>query len=203
MTAHRDLKRIIRERQQKTGESYTAARAHVMRVRATLLGCDAAALGTTEPMHVDAIVLKVNQRSARVRLLGEEVQVTFRSRDVWDLVPGHLATLAVEKRWTWRDDAYASGHIADKRIDLPKLGLVPLPLHGGELEDLRAVYEPYHDPDPYAAQWRKLTAKRRPSFERVLALNPNDNQGVRFCWEDVRNGRSWEETQQHEEAARA
>jgi hypothetical protein len=30
MTAHRDLKRIIRERQSKTGESYTAARVHVM-----------------------------------------------------------------------------------------------------------------------------------------------------------------------------
>jgi hypothetical protein len=38
MTAHRDLKRIIRERQSKTGESYTAARVHVMRERATLLG---------------------------------------------------------------------------------------------------------------------------------------------------------------------
>jgi len=34
MTAHRDLKRIIRERQSKTGESYTAARVHVMRERA-------------------------------------------------------------------------------------------------------------------------------------------------------------------------
>lgn len=33
MTAHRDLKNIIRQRQNKTGESYTAARAHVMRER--------------------------------------------------------------------------------------------------------------------------------------------------------------------------
>ena len=38
MTAFRDLKRIIRERQSKTGESYTAARVHVMRERAALLG---------------------------------------------------------------------------------------------------------------------------------------------------------------------
>jgi hypothetical protein len=28
-------------------------------------------------------------------------------------------------------------------------------------------------------------------FERILSLNPNDNQGVRFCWEDVRKGRTW------------
>lgn len=38
MTTHRDLKRIIRERQSKTGESYAAARSHVMRERAALLG---------------------------------------------------------------------------------------------------------------------------------------------------------------------
>jgi hypothetical protein len=37
MTAHRDLKKVIRERQKKTGESYTAARTHVMRDRAELL----------------------------------------------------------------------------------------------------------------------------------------------------------------------
>ena len=38
MTANRDLKRIIRERQGRTGESYTAARAHVMRERVALRG---------------------------------------------------------------------------------------------------------------------------------------------------------------------
>lgn len=30
-------------------------------------------------------------------------------------------------------------------------------------------------------------------FERILSLNPNDNQGARFCWDDVRQGRRWEE----------
>jgi hypothetical protein len=38
MTTKRDLKSITRERQRKTGESYTAARVHVMRERAHLLG---------------------------------------------------------------------------------------------------------------------------------------------------------------------
>src|SRR5581483_5889157 len=37
MTTHRDLKRIIRERQRKTGESYTGARLHGRRERAALL----------------------------------------------------------------------------------------------------------------------------------------------------------------------
>ncbi len=40
-------------------------------------------------------------------------------------------------------------------------------------------------------------------FERILSLNPNDNQGVRCCWEDLRYGRSWEERRGRERAARA
>jgi len=40
-------------------------------------------------------------------------------------------------------------------------------------------------------------------FERILSPNPNDNQGVRFCWEDVRHGRRWEDMQAREQAERA
>jgi len=325
MTAHRDLKRIIRERQEKTSESYTAARARVMRDRAALLGLEADTPTTTEPVRVDAVVLKVNLQSARVRILGDEGQVTFRSGDVFGVVPGHLVTLVIERRWTWRGDAYASGKIENRRIDVARLGLEPLPLEGGELEDVASYSEAFRWPDPYAPLWKKLTAKPRasfefdavawgalpglsvdenatcdaaelmeagdregarellmetlaadlrcidahahlgnlafdrsperamvhyefgirigelslpagfdgllvwgsiynrpflrclhgyglclwrlgklaeaqPVFERILSLNPNDNQGVRFCWEDVRNGRSWEELRQREDA---
>jgi len=325
MTAHRDLKRIIRARQQKTSESYTTARAHVLRDRAALLGPSAHA--SAEPVRADAAVLKVNRQSARVRILGENGEVTFRSRDAWNVVPGQLATLVIEKRWTWRDDAYASGRIERPRIAVDELGLAPLPLEGGELENLQFGVEPYRAPDPYARLWRKLTAKPRACFEmdaiawgdlpgidpeenptceaaeraaagdregawellmealcrdlrcidahahlgnlefdhrpqrailhyevgmriaelslppmfdgvlrwgqiynrpflrclhgyglclwrlgrlpeaelvfeRILALNPNDEQGVRFCWHDVCRGRSWDEMQAGEEAAR-
>ncbi len=331
MTTHRDLKRMIRERQRKTGESYTTARTHVMRYRAALLAPEADAPTTTEPVRVDAVVLKVNQQSARVRILGEEGQMTFRSDDVWGavpVVPGHLVTLVVERRWTWRGDAHASGRIENPRVDVAKLGLEPLTLDEGELEDVASYSEPYRRPDPYAPLWKKLTAKPRASFEfdgvawgalpglpadenptcdavelveagdcegarellmetlaadlrcidahahlgnlvfdrsperamvhyeigirigelslpagfdgllvwgriynrpflrclhgyglclwrlgklaearqvfeRILSLNPNDNQGVRFCWEDVRHGRSWEEMHEREDAADA
>ena len=30
-------------------------------------------------------------------------------------------------------------------------------------------------------------------FEKMLWLNPSDNQGVRFLVEDVRAGKAWEE----------
>ena len=67
MTTHRDLKRIIRERQSKTGESYTAARTHVMRERAALLGGTDPGPVAQEAVRLDAVVLKVNRQSARVR----------------------------------------------------------------------------------------------------------------------------------------
>jgi hypothetical protein len=324
MTTHRDLKRIIRERQKKTRESYTAARAHVLRNQAALFGLDTAPPAIIGSVRVDAAVLKVNAQSARVRILGDEGQVTFRSGDVCDVVPGHLVTLVVERRWTWRGDAYASGRIENPRLDIAKLGLEPLALDGGELEDVGSYSEPYHDPDPYAPLWHTLTATPRPSFEfdgiawgalpgldadenptcdaaelaeagdpegardllmetlgadlrcidahahlgnlvfdrsparalihyeigirigelslpagfdgllvwgriynrpflrclhgyglclwrlgklgetqrvfeRILSLNPNDNQGARFCWDDVGHGRSWEEMREREE----
>jgi tetratricopeptide (TPR) repeat protein len=329
MTAHRDLKKIIRDRQNKTGESYTTARAHVMPQRDARLGLQAGAATVTDPVRADAVVLKVNQQSARVRILGEEGQVTFRSGDVWGrvpIVPGHIVTLVIERRWTWRGDAYAAGRIEKPRIDVAKLGLAPLPLDGGEMEDVATYSEPYDIPDPYAPLWKKLTAKPRASFEfdgiawgvlpgldmednptcdaaelaeagdykgawdllmetlgadlrcidahahlgnlqfdrsperarvhyevgirigemslpadfdglliwghiynrpflrclhgyglclwrlgkhaeaqqvfeRILSLNPNDNQGVRSCWDELRNGYSWEEMQDREEAA--
>ena len=331
MTAHRDLKSIIRERQKKTGESYTAARAHVMRDRAALLGADVETPTIATPVRVDAAVLKVNRQSARVRVLGVQDQLTFRSGDIWGMVPvvpGHVVTLVVERRWSWRGDAYASGRIENPRIDVGKLGLVPLPLTGGELEDVASHSEPYRRSDPYARLWKKLTATPRPAyefdgiawgafpgrsadenptcdaaelmeagddegardilmetlgadlrcldahahlgnlvfdgaperaivhyelgmrigelslpprfdglllwgqlynrpflrclhgyglclwrlgrledatrvFERLLALNPNDNQGVRFCWGYARKGRSWDEMQARDEAERA
>jgi hypothetical protein len=158
MTAQRNLKQIIRDRQHKTGESYTAARAQVL---ASGPGPHTPSptidVGTTR----EAVILKVNRDSARVRIPGEAGQITFRSSDVWEAVPGHLATLIIERRWTWRGDSYASGQIEDLRIDVTRLGLVPLPLALGEPEDLRRQYEPYRNPDPYAPMWRRNTAKPR------------------------------------------
>jgi hypothetical protein len=64
MTAHRAPRRIIGERQQKTHESYMAARAHVLRDRAALLGLDADPPATVGPLRVDAVVLKVTPAHA-------------------------------------------------------------------------------------------------------------------------------------------
>lgn len=161
MTAQRDLKRIIRNRQGKTGESYTAARTHVMRERAALLGIPE----ETQAKRSEAVVLKVNLRSLRVRFLGEQEQITVRTRNAYQLFPGQLIDLQLEKRWTWRDAPYASGTFENPRTDIQKLGLQPLPLHDDDTFDLRDGCEPYTDPDPYAPLWRDLTAEPRQNFE--------------------------------------
>lgn len=123
MTAQRDVKKLIRDRQTKTKESYSAARMHVMNERAALLAPEL----STGPSNVEAIVIKVNQGgSARVRILGEPGEVTFRSADLHEAVPGHVARLVIEKRWPWLGDAYASGKVHDVRVDVSKLGLTPL-----------------------------------------------------------------------------
>jgi tetratricopeptide (TPR) repeat protein len=130
----------------------------------------------------------LNQQSARVRIEGEAGEVTFRSADLVDAVPGHVAT-CLKRRWTWRGDEYASGKVERLRIDVAKLRLEPLPLEGGELEDIRGYSEPFTAPDPYAPLWRSSRRSRgyglclwrlgrldeaRKVFERILALNPNE-----------------------------
>ncbi len=325
MTANKDVKKLVRARQAKTGESYSTARMHVLGDRAEIL-----APSTAMPARQEAIVLTVGRGSALVRVAGDERPVTLRSPEVsaMALVPGHIVTLAVDKRWTWRGEACASGRIERVRMDVPSLGLEPLPLEGGELEDLRDHSDAPETEDAYARLWKKLTAKPRPSyefheiawgqlpgidadaednptcqaseyvsmgmrrearellmgalaqdlrvldahahlgnlefdkhperavlhyemgmrigelslpkgvdvllswgmlynrpflrclhgyglclwragdfdgarrvFERMIALNPDDNQGARFCWHDVRAGLSWEEMNKREEEA--
>jgi tetratricopeptide (TPR) repeat protein len=330
MTAKKDLKKIVRARQQKTGESYTTALMHVAQARAEILGlpAEAAPMPSTSPQRADAVVLKVNDLSARIRIPGEDGEVTFKNGDACLLMPGQVATFTLAKRWTHRGHAYASGKLENARIDIAKLGLEPLPLSSSGPVDLRDVYEPFRRPDPYAPLWKRLTARPRASwvmdplawgafpdadlddnptcdaaelqelgrydeardllvgalhrdlrcidahaglgnlvfdrlpkgalthfeigmriaelsfptdfdgvflwghiynrpylrclhgfglclwrlgridealrvFERILALNPPDNQGVRFCWSDIREGRSWGETMAREDMQRA
>lgn len=159
MTAHKDLKSIIRARQEKTGESYTTARMHVLAQRAPKSPVD----GNED--NFTGAVLKVNARSARLRPLGRVDQVTFRCEDAFLLVPGQVVDVQVDKRWTWRGDAYASGRLDRARVDLHALGLEPLTLTGGELDDPREWSEPYDGRDAYSKLWRSITAKPKPAFE--------------------------------------
>lgn len=78
MTTKRDLKSIIRERQHKTGESYTAARVHVMRERAQRLGIpdephaanpQVSQLHTTEPPATEIQVGELETTELETKIL--------------------------------------------------------------------------------------------------------------------------------------
>jgi hypothetical protein len=96
-----DLKNIIRDRQARTGESYSAARLHVLRARDQRLGLHVAAPEAPPAVAapeasgtVEAAVIKVNLQSIRVHILGETDQVTLRSSALRRSIPGHLTTRA-------------------------------------------------------------------------------------------------------------
>lgn len=155
MTEKKDLKNRVRARQAKTGESYTAARAHVLRARPS-------AGGATRT----CFVRKCNEKSLRVRFVDEDEDVTLRcsSYDAWRVAPGQFVSLRVTKRWTWRSDAYATGEIERHWTDIPALGLEPLKLREQGVWDLRP-YEPFVAPHPYAKMWEFFASTPRNSFE--------------------------------------
>lgn len=162
MTARKDLKSRIRQRQKKTDESYTTARLHVLRAR------DRGDPGEVpREERVTAIVLKCGDVSMRVRIQGEEGSVTLRtsSYDAWRVAPGQLVEVKLKKRWTWRGDAYASGSIQRAWTDIPALGLEPLPLEDQGIVNLNEVYEPFRPPDFYAGMWDFFASAPRRACE--------------------------------------
>lgn len=170
MTVNRDLKKIIRARQAKTGESYTTARLHVMRERATLLNLPQpeAPGSSSENSHktlpVEAIVLKMGPESARVRIEGEPGLTTFKSENLELAVPGCVVTLTINKRWTESGTAHASGRVEDPYVDLEKLQLAPLPLSGGHLIKLTANSD-IPSSDPHDELWQIVTKRRWRAYE--------------------------------------
>ena len=161
MTARKDLKKHIRARQEKTGESYTAARAHFLRCRDAEI-----AVPAPRTDRITAIVLKTTMQSIRVRIPGEDVSITLRTSG-WDamrVVPGQFVEVTLTKRWTWREDAYASGTLERIWTDVPALGLEPLPLADLGVTDL-SRYEPFTPPEPYAEMWEFFASTPRRAFE--------------------------------------
>jgi hypothetical protein len=178
MTAKKDLKSIVRLRMAKTGESYTTARRQVLaeQVRRGLApapdsppsGEDHASADAAPLTAVDAGVLKVNQLSARVRVLDTGDVITFRSSAFYSMVPGQIVSLLMKRRWDHRGSAYASGDVGPARLDVPALGLVPLRLADRGVLDPREVYD-LDDHPALKKIWRRAAAPRRTyEMEQVL-----------------------------------
>ena len=188
MTARSDLKKHIRARQAKTGESYTTARLHVLRARSSdsptasppperetsgiAESSDSGAhpdgaIDKAQPERTTGVVLKCNDKSLRLRIRGEEGSVTLRCStfDARRVAPAQHVEITVSKRWTWRSDAYASGEVKRAWTDIAALDLEPLPLEDQGLLDLNERYEPFVPPEPYAELWAFFASTPRTAYE--------------------------------------
>ncbi len=77
---------------------------------------------------VELIVLSVKQRAARCRMRGTDQIITFRSPQLWELIPGEVTTVQSRKQWSYRGNLYLSGDIVRTRLDITALELEPLRL---------------------------------------------------------------------------
>jgi hypothetical protein len=81
--------------------------------------------------RVELVVVAPRTQAARCRILDTGQEITLRSSDVWDAVPGEIITVTVRKQWSYARHPYLSGDVEGRRLDVAALGLVPLQL-GGE-----------------------------------------------------------------------
>ena len=180
MTTKKDLKKRVRARQAKTGESYSTARLHVLRGK--------------DPEHVDqgispkritAIALSCSQQSIRLRQLNGTDVISLRTGGVvaYRVAPGQLVDVALTKQWTWSGTVYSVGRIERVWTDVPALGLDPLPLEDQGEYDLNEMHDPFEPTDPYGEMWLRFASKPRRAFEfsgiawgAGVGVEPTDNE---------------------------
>ncbi|MPZ88985.1 MAG: cytoplasmic protein [Nitriliruptorales bacterium] len=126
---------------------------------------------------VDLVVVTPKTQAARCRILGTEQEITLRSSDVWDMVPGEIVTVRVRKQWRYAGHPYMSGDVQGHRLDIPALGLVPLRLDDEYPWDPAEEY--WSEPGDPLPGWTKQIIARspRPSYEMEQVLpgaDPDD-----------------------------
>ncbi len=77
---------------------------------------------------IELIALAVKSGTARCRIPDLDREITLRSRDVWNVVPGEMMTVRPRKQWRYGGHPYLSGDVESSRLDVPALGLTPLGL---------------------------------------------------------------------------
>jgi len=123
---------------------------------------------------VELVVLAPKERAARCRILGTERQITLRSGDVWNMVPGEIVTVRARKQWRYAGHPYLSGDVEGHRLDVAALGLVPLRLQDEWTWDPGDAY--WGEQGEPIEAWAKAIIARgpRPSFEMEQVLPGSD-----------------------------
>jgi len=114
---------------------------------------------------IELVVLAPKKRAARCRILGTHREITLRSADVWNMVPGEIVTVRAQKQWRFAGHPYLAGDMESHRLDVKALGLVPLRLRDQRPWDPAEQYW-REECDPLD-EWVKAIVARgpRPSYE--------------------------------------
>ena len=112
---------------------------------------------------IDLAVDAVKERAIQCRVLGSERRVILRASSIEEIVPGEVITVNPKKMWTYARHEYLSGEIAETRLDVKALGLLPLKLKDEGLWDPEDIEEDSDHPPAKAG-------RRRPVFEMEQVL---------------------------------
>jgi len=123
---------------------------------------------------VELVVLAVRDTTARCQLLGGDTQLTLRSKDLWQLIPGELARVEGRKHWLRAGHNYLSGDVLDSRLEVPALGLTPLALQHEWPWDPAEEY--WREEGAPLEEWERPIMERgvRPSFEMEQVVPGRD-----------------------------
>ena len=126
---------------------------------------------------IELVVLAPKERAARCRIFGTEREITLRSGDVWNMVPGEIVTVRARKQWRYAGHPYLSGEVERHRLDVAALGLVPLRLQDEWTWDPAKEY--WGEEGEPIEEWAEpiIARGRRPSFEMEQVLpgaDPDD-----------------------------
>jgi hypothetical protein len=134
---------------------------------------------------VELVALAIRETAARCRLLGSGREITLRSPDIWNVVPGEIVSVRPRKQWRYASHPYLSGSSEGHRLDVGALGLVPLGLEEQGMWDPAEEY--WGEEGEPLEEWARPIVARgpRPAFEMEQVLpgadrdDPDDDPIVR------------------------
>lgn len=114
---------------------------------------------------IELIVLGIKQETARCKVLATGKELTLRSADLWDAVPGEIVTVMPKKHWSYAGHPYLSAEITGSRLDIAALRLDPLKLNDCGIWDPEDEY--WGEVDEPLPKWVTDIIERgtRPQYE--------------------------------------
>ena len=123
--------------------------------------------------QINLIVLATRDSIANCKVLktGEKILLRLSSYQLFEIVPGEIATIGIKKTWEFGGNKYISGELIDHQIKVDLLGLKPLKLTDWEFWDPAEEFEEERDEDDQIIEetddyYRAIiNAGKRPCYE--------------------------------------